>query len=61
MKYIYQNQNLTTPVATTGSHCGRRVPRHKGASRSFESPDLSGLVSSGVGTPATHWLPNRSR
>ncbi|MDF5739791.1 MULTISPECIES: hypothetical protein [unclassified Nostoc] len=34
-----------------GSHCGGRVPRHKGASRSFGSPDLSGLASSGVETP----------
>ncbi|MHC5671032.1 hypothetical protein [Nostoc sp.] len=39
------------PVATTGSHCGGRVPRHKGASRVGGSPDLSGLAPSGVGTP----------
>ncbi|MHC5721442.1 MAG: hypothetical protein ACYTX0_57875, partial [Nostoc sp.] len=39
------------PVATTGSQCGGRVPRHKGASRVGGSPDLSGLAPSGVGTP----------
>ncbi|MBN3873768.1 MAG: hypothetical protein HWQ23_26925 [Nostoc sp. JL33] len=57
-----------------GSHCVGRVNRLKGASRSFGSPDLGGLASSGVKTPSerlptllrryryanttTHWLPD---
>ncbi|MHC5817941.1 MAG: hypothetical protein ACYT04_19105 [Nostoc sp.] len=30
------------PVATTGSHCGGRVPRHKGASRRVSRLERTG-------------------
>ncbi|MEH2277267.1 MAG: hypothetical protein V7K40_21380 [Nostoc sp.] len=42
-----------------GSHCGGRVPRHKGGSAPLRFPDLKQLPSSGVETPYSPSLTGR--